>query len=239
VQLQLETMNEQGSEHTTWCKVITSAALALAFLLYFSAIARGGAGVTVPPPSFFPQKVKSGLCRKWGMTLPGSTPLICWTFFSHSEMLPSGICTLGKLILVMPATNAVSEHSFSALKQVQTYLRLTTGEGRLNHLMLLHVHKELADGIDMVVVANLFVGDNQRRKHCFGSFQKTTFRWSVHLPLRQLRQFNNYKLTMTTLKGETFAGFKIQRQSVFYFLIHVASVILSSMCIGLQRQCRK
>ena len=28
---------------------------------------------------------------------------------------------------------------------------------------------------------------------------------------RQLRQFNNYELTVMTLKGETFAGFKIQR----------------------------
>ena len=33
------------------------------------------------------------------------------------------------------------------LKRVKTYLRSTTGEGRLNQLMLLHVHKELADGI--------------------------------------------------------------------------------------------
>ena len=62
-------------------------------------------------------------------------------------------------MLVMAATNAISEHSFSALKWVKTYLRSTTGEGRLNRLMLLHVHKELADGIDMVKVANLFVGD--------------------------------------------------------------------------------
>ena len=30
-----------------------------------------------------------------------------------------------------------------------------------------NVHKELADGIDMVEVANLFVGDNQRRKQLF------------------------------------------------------------------------
>ena len=64
--------------------------------------------------------------------------------------LLSEICTLGKLMLVVPATTAVSERSFSALKRVKTYLRSTTGEGRLNHLMLLHVHKELADGIDMV-----------------------------------------------------------------------------------------
>ena len=70
----------------------------------------------------------------------------------------------------MPATNAVSERSFSALKRLKTYLRSTTAEGRLNHLMLLHVHKELADGIDMVEVANLFVGDNQRRKQLFGKF---------------------------------------------------------------------
>ena len=76
------------------------------------------------------------------------------------KLLLSEICTLGKLMLVMPATNAVSERSFSALKRVKTYLRSTTGEARLNHLMLLHVHKELADGIDMVEVANLFVGRN-------------------------------------------------------------------------------
>ena len=50
--------------------------------------------------------------------------------------------------------------TITALKRIKTYLRSTTGEGRLNHLMLLHVHKELADGIDMVEVANLFVGDN-------------------------------------------------------------------------------
>ena len=69
-------------------------------------------------------------------------------------------------MLVMPAVNAVSERSFSALK------RSTTGEGRLNHLMLLHVHKELADGIDMVEVANFFVGDNQRLKQLFGKFSE-------------------------------------------------------------------
>ena len=61
-------------------------------------------------------------------------------------------------MLVMAATNAVSERSFSALKRVKTYLRSKTGEGRLNLLMLLHVHKELADGIDKLEVANLFVG---------------------------------------------------------------------------------
>ena len=58
------------------------------------------------------------------------------------------------------------------LKPVKTYLRSTTGQRTLNHLMLLHVHKELADHIDIVEVANLFVGNNQRRKHLFGKFSK-------------------------------------------------------------------
>ena len=57
----------------------------------------------------------------------------------------------------MPATNVVSERSFSALKPFGTYLRSTTGQARLNHLMRLqHVHKEFADGIDVVAVANLW-----------------------------------------------------------------------------------
>ena len=76
-------------------------------------------------------------------------------------------------MLVMPATNAFSERSFAALTRVKTYLpRSTTGEARLNHLMLLRVQKELADGIDIVEVANLFVGDNHRRKRLFGKFSK-------------------------------------------------------------------
>ena len=58
------------------------------------------------------------------------------------------------------------------LKRVKTFPRSITGEDRLNHLVLLHVHKELADGIDMVEAANLFVGDNQRCKHLFGKFSK-------------------------------------------------------------------
>ena len=62
--------------------------------------------------------------------------------------------------------------TITALKRIKTYLRSTTGEGRLNHLMLLHVHKELADGIAMVEVANLFVGDNQRRMQLLGKLSK-------------------------------------------------------------------
>ena len=71
---------------------------------------------------------------------------------------------------VMPATKIVSERSFSALKQVKTYLRSTTGDSRLNHLMMLHVHKDRTDALTLVDVANDFVGEKENRKQLFGKF---------------------------------------------------------------------
>ena len=86
------------------------------------------------------------------------------------KRLLTQVCTLAKRLNVMPATNAVSERSFSALKRVKSYLRSSTGQNRLNHLMVLHVHKELTDTIDMVELANRFVGENQTRKELVGKF---------------------------------------------------------------------
>jgi len=84
--------------------------------------------------------------------------------------LLSEISTLGKLLLVMPATNAVGEWSFSALRRVKTYLRTTTGDSRLNHLMMLHVHKDRTDAPTLVDVANDFTGEKGNRKQLFGKF---------------------------------------------------------------------
>ena len=48
----------------------------------------------------------------------------------------------------MPATNAVSKRSFSAMKGLKTYLRSTTSDCRLNHLMVLHVRKDRTDSLN-------------------------------------------------------------------------------------------
>ena len=64
------------------------------------------------------------------------------------------VVILAKLLLVMPAH---SERSFSALRRVKTYLRATTTNKRLNHIMLMHIHKERTDKIDLIKVANEFV----------------------------------------------------------------------------------
>ena len=58
--------------------------------------------------------------------------------------------------------NALSERSFSALKRVKTYLRSTTTCNHLNHLMILHVHKERTDALDLEVIGNDFINTNDR-----------------------------------------------------------------------------
>lgn len=80
------------------------------------------------------------------------------------------VVILAKLLLVMPATNAVSERSFSALRRVKTYLRATTTNKRLNHIMLMHIHKERTDKIDLIKVANEFVEWKDNRRQIFGTF---------------------------------------------------------------------
>ena len=46
---------------------------------------------------------------------------------------------------IMPASNAMPEHSISALRRVKTYLRNTMLKQQLNRLMIPHVHKEHTD----------------------------------------------------------------------------------------------
>lgn len=74
-------------------------------------------------------------------------------------------------MLVMPATNAASERSFSALTRIKTYLRATMSQTRLNSLMLLHVHKEITDQLNLCQIANTFVNNKpEHRFNIFGRF---------------------------------------------------------------------
>ncbi len=77
---------------------------------------------------------------------------------------------LVQLILVMPATNASSERSFSALRRIKTYLRATMKQDRLNYLMLLHVHKDRTDEINLKTLLNEFVGCSEHRASIFSKF---------------------------------------------------------------------
>ena len=94
-------------------------------------------------------------------------------FSSDERHFFSEIVTLITLILVNPATNAVSERSFSAMKRVKTYLRSTMSQERLNSLMVLHVHKQQTDQLSMAVIGNQFI-NKEHRKDIFGQFTSNT-----------------------------------------------------------------
>ena len=70
----------------------------------------------------------------------------------------------------MPATNATSERSFSALRRLKTWLRSTISECRLNWSMILHIHKDKTDALPIKGVANEFVTRNESRRRLFGHF---------------------------------------------------------------------
>ena len=53
--------------------------------------------------------------------------------------------TLVRLLLVVPASSAEAERSFSALRRLKTWLRSTMTQSRLTHVCVLHVHNELVD----------------------------------------------------------------------------------------------
>ena len=76
-----------------------------------------------------------------------------------------------QLLLVLPATNATSERSFSALRRIKSYLRTTMTQSRLNHLMILHYHQDLCDKLDIDSVGNEYISKNDTRRNTFASFK--------------------------------------------------------------------
>ncbi len=87
--------------------------------------------------------------------------------------LLSEVCQLFQLLLVIPATNAVSERSFSALRRVKTYLRSTMAQDRLNHIMTLHIYRGLTDDLSLIDSANRFIHGSDHREQIFGKFVAT------------------------------------------------------------------
>ena len=88
----------------------------------------------------------------------------------------SQVIILVSLILVMPATNAASEHSFSCLHRVKSCLQSTMTQLRLNNTTILYAHKDLTDKLNIMEVANDFVANKQEhRSKVFSLFQQNKF----------------------------------------------------------------
>ena len=84
------------------------------------------------------------------------------------KVLLNEIINVMKLIMVMPATNSTSERSFSAMRRVKSYDRQCMTQERMNNLMILNVHKELTEEIDLFDIAKEFISGNESRENVFG-----------------------------------------------------------------------
>ena len=82
------------------------------------------------------------------------------------KVILSEIHNLLRLYLIVPVTSATSERTFSVLKRLLVYLRSTMTEKRVNNCLLVHVHKDIVDELNLKEIAVEFVSVNdERRKH--------------------------------------------------------------------------
>ena len=84
--------------------------------------------------------------------------------------LISEIFTVFKLILVNPATNAVSERSFFTARHLKAWLRSSMNQIRFNNLATLMIHSDRTANIDLDEVASEFASRNDNRKRYIINF---------------------------------------------------------------------
>ena len=75
-----------------------------------------------------------------------------------------------RLYYTIPITSSSSKRTFSTLRCVLTYLRTTMSQERLNNCMLLHIHKEITDSLNLQDIATAFITAKDERLRYFGTF---------------------------------------------------------------------
>ena len=90
----------------------------------------------------------------------------------NKSFLISEVGKTVRLLLLSQATYGESDGIFSALKRVKTYLRSTMGNNRLHALMLVHVHINNPNNINLADVANQFVDRKYSRKQTFRHYSQ-------------------------------------------------------------------
>lgn len=91
----------------------------------------------VEPNTYQELRLWKSRVRKENLTFKGAIEalLIC-----NKSVFPN-VNTLLQILCTLPVSTATPERSFSSLKRIKTYLRNSTGQGRLNGLALLSIHK--------------------------------------------------------------------------------------------------
>ena len=74
------------------------------------------------------------------------------------------VATLMRLLLVCPVTSCECERRFSTLRRLETWLRSTMNQKRLNNISACHVHKEELGMVNVQDLAKAFVSRSEIRK---------------------------------------------------------------------------
>ena len=89
---------------------------------------------------------------------------------SHSKSISKSIPVKFHPSKLLSSRNDRLEQSFSVMRRLKNYLRSTMNQSRLNHIMVLHIYKELVDGFDLNAIANEFTRESEHRLSVFGKF---------------------------------------------------------------------
>ena len=76
----------------------------------------------------------------------------------------SKVSRLLSVTMTIPVLSAMAERTFSALSCLKNFLRSTMTQPCLNSVMLLHIHKDKTDDIDLLAVAKEFTSVKERKR---------------------------------------------------------------------------
>ena len=88
----------------------------------------------------------------------------------QNAFLLSNVIRLLQVYLLAPMSAATAERSFSTQRRIKNYLRNNMTEKRYNNVLVLNMHKERTDEIDLAEIAKVFSRRNDRRMRFFGKF---------------------------------------------------------------------
>jgi hAT family C-terminal dimerisation region len=82
------------------------------------------------------------------------------------RLLPQ-VVMLMKLLCILPCSTATAERSFSQLKFIKNYMRSTMDQPRLNHLMVLAIHRNQLSALNIDRVMFEFIMRNDQHRQTF------------------------------------------------------------------------
>ena len=127
----------------------------------------------MPQLSMLPELVK-GVNRDSSITVKEVTVIstICELTNTTSirKAMFSEIYKLLCLYLTIPMASASAERTFLTLRRLKNYLHPNMSQERLNHVIILHTHKNCKDKINLEEIAEEFVTFNDCRLQYFGCF---------------------------------------------------------------------